>query len=918
MFDGIQYRMKHAWLVYVSAVLAAMGLYVLWRSLSPESIFPGLLLVALTGAGGLALYAKQERRREPDAPVADAEPTGQFLRVYRALFEHFPDAAILLDPHGEDGRWRVVECNPAAAELTGYMREELIGQPIDILHVEPHDSISQLRDADRLRAGSGLQDQILHRHHDGSPVTVDMSAGLIHVNGREFVLEIDRAVGYWQTSQATLQHYSQAMLALNNAMIAITSTLQLDEVLQRVIESAMQVFPQALVVTMQLLDEAGERMKTVQASEGAFKTHNLVVFKPGVGIAGHAIAGKQVITVSDIRTDPRFIVGSHPPPFLSLLVAPLITSTRTWGTLSIEGREAGMFSRQDEILANLLARQAGVALEKAHLYEAEQQQRRIAETLRDIGLSLTGMLRQEDVLKQVLEQVGRVLPYHSASVWITDRSGTYHLFSWIGQVRSEQKLSGAGFINYWDFDQQPALSKVGITGEVVVIPDVHKSADWVSLGESSPVNSWAGAPIHVRGELIGALCLDHTTPGFYGPQHRLILEALATQVSMAVESALLFEQVEGHALNLQKQVMARTAEIRFQREQTETILSSIDDGVIITSFNNRITYANEAVYRMLGWSQMDILGRPLASFLHETMLRNMAEEMNEAAQNGRPWRGELRMRHREGYPIILETSGLPYQEQSGEVNGFIISLRRVGEERAIERMKARFMTLIAHEVGTPLMNLKLHLHLLTRSIEDPEQSQTYLNVLQQQALRLDQVWEKVLSATRLADSGALSMTDAINFYSLLDALQVRYNETAAAQSVQMVFAPPDPDLPQVYGDYEWLTRACNELVENALKYTPPGGQVTLEVKPFLIGQWRYLGVYIRDTGPGIDAEDIARLNASFMRIGEQETGVTPGIGLGLSIVRSVAERHGGGLFVESQPGHGSTFVLYLPVRDDAA
>jgi GAF domain-containing protein len=430
-----------------------------------------------------------------------------------------------------------------------------------------------------------------------------------------------------------LHQYNRAMLALNSTMITITSVLDLDDILPRMIEAAEDVFPQSYAVTVQLSDNAAETSQTIFASPEVAENNKNIQFRPGFGIAGHAIASALVINVPDIQADDRFVPGETPVKFRSLLVAPLISRSRVWGTLSIEGLEVDAFNADDEVLANLLARQVGTAIENAQLYHAEKKQRETADILRDIGIAFTGSLRQEDVLKQVLAQVERILPFDAAAVWLAEEDGSYRRFVGVGYEKFG--LPDNERMTRWYPEESPILRKVGTSTGALVISDVRQEPDWLYLEEYSWLRSWVGAPIVVRGDLIGIFCLDHSEPKYYGEEHRGILEVLSNQVSIAVENALLFEQVQHYALGLQEQVMAATAEIRTQQERTEAILRNIGDAVVIGNLQGRILYINDSFQRLLGWAEQDVLNQPVRTFLHTSTPRRVMQVAGPGGQEAR-------------------------------------------------------------------------------------------------------------------------------------------------------------------------------------------------------------------------------------------------------------------------------------------
>ncbi len=873
------------------------------------------LVIALVGLlliGSVVWGAFQYRSGLSKQLVMQTNELARLQSRYRALFECSPEPIFLVDPHSDSNAWVIEDINAQVEVLLGYEQQMLAGRSVDDLFLNPPSVDDRAWYLEELRRNPPLSFESILRHRSGSVLPMELSSVLLIDQGRELILVIGRDVRHRSQVQTLQDDYEQTVLMLNQIAVDITSTLHVDEIMRRLVQAAHQVFPQSLAATVQLLNEAGDQMMTVYASEGAAQTPKKVVFRPGVGISGLAVAEKKVINVGDIESDPRFVPGALPPAFKSLLVAPLVSSSRIWGTLSIEGVAANGFSKRDERMANMLARQAGAALENAYLYETAQRQREIADTLRDIGIVLTSSLNQQEVLQQLVQQVGRVLHYDAASIWMNRPDGSYFRFVGVGYEKYEP---GDTPLAEWPPGTRTALHLVGETREVQIIPDVRRSALWHGADRDLWIRSWAGAPIIVRGELSGVFCLDHEQPNFYSTRQREVLEAFAAQVSIAIENAFLFEQVQNYALNLQQEVATQTAEIRSQQERTEAILSNIEDAVITFDARGIITYANEATQALLGWKLNEMLGRSVLQYVHRNTPRRVQQEMVHAARRRESWRGELFVQHSLGYPILIDLAAVPYMVADGESAGFISSMRILSDERVIERMKAQFMTLVSHELRTPLTNLKLHLHLLRKAITGAGNAERYLDVLDEQTRRLAVMMEKVLAVIRLTDHEALSYHTQLSFETLLDSIAVRYRDQMAAKQINLsVKTIPYPDIPVVYGDEHWVALACYELVENALAYTPEQGDITITLEEFSEHDIRFLGLSVRDNGVGIDERELRELNTAFTRLGDQRKGDTAGIGLGLFIARSVGEQLGGGLKVESELGVGSCFTLYFPVK----
>lgn len=875
-------------------------------------VLVGVVLALGLIVTGIGLYIHTQRLLTQELNLRTQE-LQQALTRYGTLFEHSPDLIFLVDPFGQDSVWRLEECNPQVSRMLGYDAGELVGLDVDSLFVNP----IKLKDREwylaELRAQRTLRFESILRHKDGTPIPLELSSVFLEDQGRTLLLIIGRDVQSLTQIQTLEDDYDQMVLALNQVAIDVTSSLSVDTILFRLVEATHTLFPESFAATVQLLNEAGDEMVTAYASEGALETPRKVVFRPGVGVAGLAIAQQKVVNVGNVHEDPRFVPGAVPPPFVSLLVAPMAASSRVWGTLSIEGKDADVFSRRDERMANMLARQAGVALENAYLYRIAQQERELAETLREIGMVLTGALRQEDVLRHVIEQVERVLHYSAASIYLAEPDGSYYRFVGVGYEKFY--LPNSDRRQVWTTDQNPAMRKVGTTGEVVILSDVATDPAWLQVPDYDWVGSWAGAPIQVRGEVIGVFCLDHEEPGYYGAQHKYVLEGLAAQVSVAIENALLFEQVQNYALNLQAEVAQQTEEIRAQQERTDAILRSIDDAVITFDPSGVIMFANEASCRLVGHDIETLIGSSVGGYFHRNTSRALVQAMASAIRQREVWRGDVYLQHFNGYPILIDAVAVPYLGQDATTIGYIASMRPLSDEQVTERMKAQFMTLISHELRTPLTNMKLHLHLLRKTADDPAATDRYLDALEGQIGRLAEMMEKVLTVIRLTDSESLVYDDLINLETLMDSLMVRFRTPAEEKAITLSIEPMNAVARSaiMQGDGQWVTQACYELIENALTYTPEQGTITVRVNEFQQNARRFLGIAVHDTGPGIEPQELDRLNATFTRVGEQRSGEFPGIGLGLFIAHTVGEQLGGGLLVESEPGKGSVFTLYLPV-----
>jgi PAS domain S-box-containing protein len=207
------------------------------------------------------------------------------------------------------------------------------------------------------------------------------------------------------------------------------------------------------------------------------------------------------------------------------------------GRITLDHTEAGFYQPTQEPILQALTQQISIAIENANLFRAEHDQRDIAETLRDIALALASRLELDDVLQLVLAQVSRVLPFDAAGIWLSKDGGkTFHIAARVGYDHFDADDAIDKLV--FEIDQESHL----IVKQVIIIPDTHASENWWVYDAFTWVRSWAAAPIIVDSEVIGQAAFDHTQPGFYNEgKHKAILESLATQISVAVGNARLFE-----------------------------------------------------------------------------------------------------------------------------------------------------------------------------------------------------------------------------------------------------------------------------------------------------------------------------------------------------------------------------------------
>jgi two-component system phosphate regulon sensor histidine kinase PhoR len=337
-----------------------------------------------------------------------------------------------------------------------------------------------------------------------------------------------------------------------------------------------------------------------------------------------------------------------------------------------------------------------------------------------------------------------------------------------------------------------------------------------------------------------------------------------------------------------------------------------------------ITYGNQAAREVF---RIELQGAPLGAALRRPEVLEAIEEALEASTNA-----EVTFETIGVQPRFWRAFARTLEVEAGGDRLLVVVLRDETDARRTERMRADFLANASHELRTPLASLAGFVETLrTHAKEDPEAREKFLGIMAQQTTRMARLVDDLLSLSRIelnehiAPSGRVDLSGAVQ--DVIDAIRPLTAERGVmiAMNVEGVARP-------VIGDRDQLVQVIQNLVDNAVRYTPRGGavRVTLEtatnleaargssrtgaglslLSPDVNEGQSYVVLRVSDDGPGIPRQVLPRLSERFYRVEGQRS---DGTGLGLAIAKHVINRHRGGLTVESAEGEGSTFSVYLPV-----
>ncbi len=349
---------------------------------------------------------------------------------------------------------------------------------------------------------------------------------------------------------------------------------------------------------------------------------------------------------------------------------------------------------------------------------------------------------------------------------------------------------------------------------------------------------------------------------------------------------------------------ATFAELAHDREQLRTVLSGMVEGVVAFDAEQRVLFANERAAQLLEFPPDQAVGRKLWEVTRQRAVQELADK---ALRGAGPVREELDWKGPADRSLAVYVSRLPGPDSPGAV----MVLHDISELRRLERLRQDFVANVSHELKTPLANIKSSVEvLLDGAVEDPASRGLFLEQIDEQAVRLDALIKDLLSLARIEGGSAGLEFEAVPVEDAVHGCLDRHRTRAEAKRLTVngvALAGCPPDL-AVWVDEEGLAQVLDNLVDNAIKYTPDGGRVTVrwEATP------RQVCLEVVDTGIGIPERDQPRVFERFYRVDKARSRAMGGTGLGLAIVKHLTQAMGGTVQVASELGQGTTFRVCLP------
>lgn len=504
---------------------------------------------------------------------------------------------------------------------------------------------------------------------------------------------------------------------------------------------------------------------------------------------------------------------------------------------------------------------------------------------------MTSRLDLPSLLKLVLKSAVELLRGQVGLIVLRERDDTL-------RVRASYGLS-AGLLRFFQplWDDLPALRDLPTLHDALArwqIPDLQMRLGMVAASAGLALSQVVALPLVIEGRLIGAIYIFRMRGGAFSASDRGLLAAFADQAAIAVRNAELYQQVTE------------------ERGALSAVIDNNAEGIMILDSAGRVQVYNRALARMTGLDAEEALGRPADEVLALCDRQGQPVDLPQptprrisAAQDHTYVEGDVV--RRSGPPVTVGVYLTPLYDEEGELARAILNVVDITRFRQAEELKSTFVSVVSHELKTPVALIKGYAETLRREDADwdRETMQESLGVIIEEADHLTDLIDSLLEASRIQAGGLkLERTD-VNLIRLAAKVVDGFRTQTEKHMFEIDFPP---EFPPVWGDPDRLREVLSNLISNAVKYSPEGGTVWVGGRVDQTG----VTVYVADQGIGIPPEEQARIFDRFHRVDSGLRRRTEGTGLGLYLVKAIVEAHGGRVWVESAPGRGSIFMFTLP------
>lgn len=491
------------------------------------------------------------------------------------------------------------------------------------------------------------------------------------------------------------------------------------------------------------------------------------------------------------------------------------------------------------------------------------------ETLSQLGRTITASLDLDSVLTAVVDAAVGLTGAEEGSLLLLDES-TGELYMRAGRNFQEE------FVRTFRLPVKDSLAgNVLRTGQPMILDEGTPQ----KIKTAYLVQSLLYVPLKSHGRVFGVLGVDNRQNRQpFTENHIKAISAMADYAVIAIDNARMFAQISS------------------ERQQLETILTKIQDGVIILDDKNNIVLINQAVREAFQITEENLAGRPISQVLDHGDMNDLLNVPEKRLLN----RSEITLA--DNRVLGLQLTPIPGI-------GLAVTMHDITYLKKLDRIKSEFVSTVSHDLRSPLTSIMGYVDLLDRVGPINPAQRDFIQRVQASVKNITALVDDLLNLGRI-EAGFDTRKEIVPLDHIFQYSLDSFKHRILEKDLQLVVAFPE-QAPPLFGNPVQLRQMADNLLDNAIKYSRKGGSLQVQVQV----QRNQVILQVKDTGLGIPPSDVPHVFDKFFRASNAASDI-PGTGLGLSIVKSIVDSHQGRVWVDSTPGEGTTVTVVLPVAED--
>jgi NtrC-family two-component system sensor histidine kinase KinB len=665
----------------------------------------------------------------------------------------------------------------------------------------------------------------------------------------------------------------------------VATALDLRTVLQRVLyESIQNVGGERCSIVV--LDDAGKVVDATIVYGTQIHEHTTQQLRDTTerGLAGWVIRNRKGVLVLDTSKDERWLMrpddAMDRSGVKSAICVPLVAREKLVGVLTLVHPKPNVFTEEQLTLMQAIADQAGIAVLNARLYTESQRQARVMTALAEGAAAMNASLRMEDVYQRILIQTIQALQVETVALGMIDgeqlifRAAAGHN---AGNIVGRKITLGEGIVG-----------TAAREGRGVVVPDISQDKNYGDADKFGGVEMRAVviAPIQAQGRTIGIIEAINPIAKSFDPDALLVMTGIGGLAGTTIQNAELFEKL-------------RAAHQRYRELFEDSI-----DPMLITDWDGNILEANRQAMLLSSYSNEELHSLTIDQ-LHDVQW-NRTGAAYETLRENRTCSYESSLRRPDGIQVPVEVHARRVEFDENDSIQWI--MRDITERKELDSLRDDLTAMIYHDLRSPLANIVSSLDVLYSMVpeDDKDTVLSILKIAENSTDRIQRLVSSLLDVSKLESGQPVADQKAVETLELIKSAVADVTPVAGGRRQTLTTELPD-HLAPIWVDEDMARRVLINLMENASKFSPPGGKI--EIGAHQDTDWIHM--WVRDNGPGIPAAEQDRIFDKFTRL--RGTSKPGGLGIGLAFCRLAVQGHGGRIWVESEPGHGSTFHFTFPV-----